>query len=201
MGRMVRAAAPPAQARRKAGTKALAGDGEDSAGDETQKERGDGYLDRVAKYVPAEVIAFFIFVNSIVGSAIDKGMVTAMDKNPAETGTDRYQALLDGVLKTEKMGGIEVWTIAWVVLVVALAMTPLYLLAMRDPADTQERPWMTIAVAMLAFPVWAYAVDAVAFRPWHDGALASIALATFTIVSGAIKPGLFAGLKWKKPAE
>ena len=79
MGRMVRAAAPPAQARRKAGTKALAGGGEDSAGDETQKERGDGYLDRVAKYVPAEVIAFFIFVNSIVGSAIDKGMVTAME--------------------------------------------------------------------------------------------------------------------------
>jgi hypothetical protein len=199
MGRMVRAAAPPVQPRR--ATKALArGDGE-GEGDETQRERGDGYLDRVAKYVPAEVIAFFIFVNSIVGDSIDKGMASAMEAQQAPAGSDRYQALLTGVLKTEKMGGIEVWTISWVVLIVALAMTPLYLLAMRDPQDGQERPWMTIAVAMVAFPIWAYAVDAVAFRPWHDGALASIALATFTIVSGAIKPGLFNGLKWKKPQE
>ena len=196
MGRMVRAAAPQ---ERRPGSKALPRGEDEQAGEEMQKERGDGYLDRVAKYVPAEVIAFFIFVNSIVGDAIDKGMATAMETQATEAGTDRYQALLSGVLKAEKMGGIEVWTISWVVLIVALAMTPLYLLAMRDPQDGQERPWMTIAVAMLAFPIWAYAVDAVAFRPWHDGALASIALATFTIVSGAIKPGLFAGLKWTKP--
>lgn len=198
MGRMVRAAAPGVQKPQKRGVKALPGDGQDGD-DETKTERGDGYLDRVSKYVPAEVIAFFIFVNSIVGDAIDKGMAAAMNGQPAEAGTDSYQALLGSVLSSETMGGVGVWAISWVVFAVALAMTPLYLLAMRDPQDTQERPWMTIAMAMLAFPVWAYAVDAVAFRPWHDGALASIALATFTIVSGAIKPGLFDGLWKKKP--
>ncbi|TGQ71452.1 hypothetical protein EN805_03465 [bacterium M00.F.Ca.ET.162.01.1.1] len=162
-----------------------AGGEPDAAGDEPKG--GDGYLDRVAKYVPAEVVAFFIFVNSILGNAAEEPVAKALAKALNENSTD-VPGAVKGAIEGVKMAGFSVWTISWIVLIIALAMTPVYLKSMSDSGDKAEAPGANIVMSMLAFPFWAYAVDALAFRPWHDGALASIMLATFTVVSGAIRP-------------
>ena len=183
MGRIVRSAGMIAEPQIGKAA-AQAGDAE---GDGTEQKGGDGYLQRVAKYIPAEVVAFFIFVNSILGDAIDKHI---SDSTP-----ETYPAQLSKALSTAKMAGLSVWSISWGAILLGFIMTLLYLLAVRDPNDKQEHAGLNILVALAAFPVWAYAVDAVAFRPWHDGAFASIILASFSVVSGAISPNLIASIK------
>ena len=120
----------------------------------------DNYLERVTKYVPFEVIAFFIFINAILSQAMKSG--------PAAM-----------------MAGFPVATIAVGALVVAMVLTPLFIWYVREDGDA----WFTNAVvSTLAFPFWAYALGAVAFAGYHDGNLAAILLATFTVVSGLIAP-------------
>ena len=71
MGRIVRSSVV---SRGRPGLEAAAGAEDDEGGQngqgETDTKDGDGYLDRVAKYVPAEVVAFFIFVNSILAQDV-----------------------------------------------------------------------------------------------------------------------------------
>ena len=188
MGRIVRSAVV---SRGRPGLEAAAGANDDEGGQngqgETDAKDGDGYLDRVAKYVPAEVVAFFIFVNSILVNAVEKPAAKALTDAVAADSNDIPGQVRAAIYKIE-MAGISVWTISWAVLFIALAMTPVYLKSVSDAADNAEAPGANIVMSMLAFPFWAYAVDALAFRPWHDGALASIMLATFTLISGAVRP-------------
>ena len=189
MGRIVRSSAPSGVSKREIviGKAVAQGAKSDSPTEETAAKQGDQYLERVVKYIPAEIVAFFIFVNSILGDAIDKVMVAATP--------EKYPQLLSNALDTTTMAGMSVWTISWIVVALCLIMSPIYLVTLRNPDDPQERLSLNATMAVLAFPVWAYAVDAVAFRPWHDGALASIVLATFSIVSGAISPQLISWLR------
>jgi hypothetical protein len=188
MGRIVRSAVV---SKGRPGLEAVAGAEDDEGGQngqgETDSKGGDGYLDRVAKYVPAEVVAFFIFVNSILDNAAEEPVAKALAKALDEKSTD-VPGAVRAAIHTVKMAGFSIWNISWIVLIIALAMTPIYLKSVSDAADNAEAPGANIVMSMLAFPFWAYAVDALAFRPWHDGALASIMLATFTIISGAIRP-------------
>jgi hypothetical protein len=188
MGRIVRSSVV---SRGRPGLEAAAGAEDDEGGQngqgETDTKDGDGYLDRVAKYVPAEVVAFFIFVNSILVNAVEKPAAKALTDAVATDSKDIPGQVRAAIYKIE-MAGISVWTISWAVLFIALAMTPVYLKSVSDAADNAEAPGANIVMSMLAFPFWAYAVDALAFRPWHDGALASIMLATFTLISGAVRP-------------
>ena len=188
MGRIVRSAAV---SRGRPGLEAVAAAEDDEGGQNGQGETdtidGDGYLDRVAKYVPAEVVAFFIFVNSILVNAVEKPAAKALTDAVAADSKNIPGDVRAAIYKIE-MAGISVWTISWAVLFIALAMTPVYLKSVSDAADNAEAPGANIVMSMLAFPFWAYAVDALAFRPWHDGALASIMLATFTLISGAVRP-------------
>ncbi|QPC91317.1 hypothetical protein [Mesorhizobium sp. INR15] len=179
-----------------AGKAALDGGGGSSGGGKSggKSKAGDGYLDRVAKYVPAEIVAFFIFVNSILDNATEKPVAAALAGNSAD-----IPAAVKAAIMGVTMAGISVWTVSWTVLIIALLMTPIYLKSMSDSDDKAEAPGTNIVMSMLAFPFWAYAVDALAFRPWHDGALASVMLATFTVISGAIRPGFLAGMSKKKP--
>lgn len=190
MGRIVRSGATPPRAHKSVPVgSALAQSGDAAAESEGQDgtTRGDGYLDRVAKYVPAEIVAFFIFVNGILSDSVNK-LISNAD-------AAKYPIQLENALKSASMAGLNVWWISLTMFLIGLLLTPLYFMAVQQPQDKQEQVWMNIVVSMLAFPFWAYAIDAVVFRPWHDGALASIALATFTIVSGAIKPGMFSQFK------
>jgi hypothetical protein len=128
---------------------------------DTSVEPADNYLERIAKYVPAEVLAFFIFINAILEQALKTGG------------------------KGAAMAGLPVTTVAQGALVVALVLTPLFVWYVREEGDA----WITNAVvSTLAFPFWAYVLGAVAFDGFWDGNLAAILLATFTVVSGLIAP-------------
>lgn len=192
MGRIVRSGRPAAIAGGLGNLEAAAAGG--AAIGEMRAEQGDTYLERVAKYVPAEIVAFFIFVNSILSDAADKAAAATPDNSLVQAMAAGSPAAVRKAIDGVAMAGISIWTISWIVIVVAMLMTPLYLMSVRDSTDSSEHPYINIAMALIAFPFWAYAVDALAFKPWHDGALASVMLATFTVVSGAIRPDLLSGL-------
>ena len=121
----------------------------------------DNYLERIAKYVPGEVLAFFVFINVILEQAVKTGG------------------------KAAAMAGVPVSTVALCALLVGLVLTPLFVWYVREEGDA----WVTNAcVSTVAFPFWAYALGAVAFNDYWDGNLAAIMLATFTVVSGLISP-------------
>ena len=133
----------------------------DIAGQAQPAPPADNYLERIAKYVPAEVIAFTIFVNAILEQVLRSSGPTAT------------------------MAGLPVSTVALGALVVGLILTPLFVWYVREEGDA----WLVNAfVSTLAFPFWAYALGAVAFNKYWDGNLAAILLATFTVVSGLISP-------------
>jgi hypothetical protein len=133
----------------------------DIAGQQQQIQPADNYLERIAKYVPAEVIAFTIFVNAILEQVLRSGGPTAT------------------------MAGLPVSTVAIGALAVGFILTPLFVWYVREEGDA----WVINAfVSTLAFPFWAYALGAAAFSQYWDGNLAAILLATFTIVSGLISP-------------
>jgi hypothetical protein len=134
----------------------------------------DNYLERIAKYVPGEVLAFFIFINVILEQAQKTGGKSAV------------------------MAGVPVTTVAQGALLVGLILTPLFVWYVREEGDA----WVTNAlVSTIAFPFWAYALGAVAFNEYWDGNLAAILLATFTVVSGLISPRVRKPKKIKeKPA-
>jgi hypothetical protein len=97
----------------------------------------DNYLERIAKYVPAEVLAFFIFINAILEQVLKAGG------------------------KSAAMAGLPVTTVAQGALVVGLVLTPLFVWYVREEGDA----WLTNAVvSTLAFPFWAYVLGAVAFN-------------------------------------
>lgn len=184
MGRIVRAKGPSKGEIAIPIGKAIAHAGLEAPQTLDHQEQGDDYLNRVAKYVPAEIVAFFIFVNAILSDALTKSMAQLEKVDTNQTTSD----LLAKAMTATEMAGFGIASISWALLAIALVMVPVYLISLRDPGDKLEYVGLNIIMSMLAFPVWAYAVDAVAFRPFHDGALASILLATFSIVSGAISP-------------
>ncbi len=124
-------------------------------------QAGDNYLERMVKYVPAEVVAFSMVINAILDQAVQTGGKTAV------------------------MAGFPVSSIAQGALIVALILTPLFCWYVREDGDA----WILNAfVSTLAFPFWAYLMGAVAFADHHDGNLAAILVLTFTVVSGLISP-------------
>jgi hypothetical protein len=122
---------------------------------------GDGYLERIAKYVPAEMLAFSIFINANLDQAVKTGgNLTAM-------------------------AGVPVLTIADIAFVACMIATPLFVWYVREKGEA----WITNAiVSFLAFPVWSYAIGNVAFSDYRDGNLAAIVLVSFSLLSGLVTP-------------
>jgi len=121
----------------------------------------DDYLLRLAKYVPAEVLAFSILINAILDQALHNGG------------------------KAATMAGMPVNAIALAALIVGTLMAPFFVWYVHEKGDA----WITNAgVSFVAFPFWSYAMGAVAFTDYRDGNLAAILLASFTVASGLIKP-------------
>jgi hypothetical protein len=122
---------------------------------------GDGYLERIAKYVPGEVLAFFIVINAILNQVVQTSGKGAL------------------------MAGIPVMVVAQAMFFACLLLVPLFVWYVREKGDA----WVINAVvSTVAFPFWAYAIGATAFAEHWDGNLAAITLATFTVVSGLISP-------------
>jgi|SRR5579883_3051170 hypothetical protein len=124
-------------------------------------EHADGYLERMAKYVPAEIIAFSMLVNAILEQAMKAGGANAT------------------------MAGVPVPIIAAGALIVGCILTPLFCWYVRQEGDA----WVLNAVvSTVALPFWAYLMGAVVFANYHDGNLAVILVLTFTAVSGLVAP-------------
>jgi hypothetical protein len=123
---------------------------------------GDNYFVRLVKYVPGEVLAFFMLINAILAQAIKSG------------GSDAA------------MAGIPVSVVATgAVITSCLVLTPMFCWYVREDGDA----WIVNAVvSTIAFPFWAYLMGAVAFTNHHDGNLAAILVMTFTAISGVIAP-------------
>lgn len=121
----------------------------------------DGYLDRVAKYFPGEVLAFFIVVNAILNQVVQSNGTGAT------------------------MAGLPVMAVAVIMLIVCTVLVPLFVWYVRQEGDA----WVVnAAVSTIAFPFWAYALGATAFAGHWDGNLAAIMLATVTVISGLVSP-------------
>jgi hypothetical protein len=134
----------------------------------------DDYLLRLAKYVPAEILAFSILINAILDQALRNGGSSAA------------------------MAGIPVMTIAIAMLVLGTVMSPFFVWYVHEKGDA----WVTNAcVAFVAFPFWSYALGAVAFTDIRDGNLAAILLASFTVISGLIKPHSFEAARAQAAVE
>jgi hypothetical protein len=127
----------------------------------TNADPGDSYLERMIKYVPAEIIAFSMVINSILDQAMKSG-------GPGAT-----------------MAGVPVPVIAAIALVAACVLTPLFCWYVRQDGDA----WVVnAAVSTVALPFWAYLMGAVAFANFHDGSLAAILILSFTVISGLVAP-------------
>lgn len=124
-------------------------------------DQADNYLERMVKYVPAEIFAGFMLINAILDQAMKSGGPTAT------------------------MAGFPVSDIAIGALLFAMMLVPLFCWYVREENDA----WVSHAVvSTVAFPFWAYLLGAVAFAERHDGNLAVILVLTFTAVSGLVTP-------------
>lgn len=161
MGRLIRVPQPATSNLSLGGIEGMLHPGIGGMQPHQKVEAPDNYLERIAKYVPAEIIAFFIFINAILDQVVRTGGKSAM------------------------MAGIPVMSVATGALIVATILTPFFMWYVREEGDA----WVTNAfVSTLAFPFWAYALGAVAFAEYRDGNLAVILLASFTVVSGLVSP-------------
>ncbi len=159
----MRAIAPEA---RTSGVITLSGGTVDTANPDDAKN----YLDRVRAYIPIEVVAFFVFANSLVlgtelktSKIVEKVTVTYLT-------TDGWSALAALVIG-------------------ALATLLTAFLASRAKG---RQVWLThAAVSLLAFGAWSYAIGARAYEILNIAivpSMAGILLAAFTLFSGLIVP-------------
>jgi hypothetical protein len=149
---------------------------------QAQTTKSDGYIERVIKYIPAEVVAFYVFVNSLLAGLAKEPLASL---KPAATSEEIKAKLIETTLANHT---ISLMAVSNVMLVLAACMAVVYLYVQHDPEEGNEYVGLNAVVSFVGFFVWAYAVDAVALRPWHDGILASLILASFSLVSGAISP-------------
>jgi hypothetical protein len=127
----------------------------------TAAESADNYVERAIKYIPAEVLGFFMLINAILDQAMKSGGPSAA------------------------MAGVPITVIATGALLIGCILTPLFCWYVRRDGDAWA---LNAAVSTIAFLFWSYLMGAVAFANIHDGNLAVILVATFTVVSGLVSP-------------
>lgn len=177
MGRLVRTAAAPRPYIRVGVEGGIDGVTRPASGAVAPKD-GDGYLARVAKYIPAEIIAFVIFTNGILKQPLDDAVAAAKAQTVAEVTAAKASAT---------MAGFEITWIGVAVFFLAWAIVPVYLWRQRTPGDGAVT---TILLAVLLFPIWAYATETVGVTNFvlFDGQFASLVLAAATLLSGIVMP-------------
>ena len=130
---------------------------------------GDNFMDRVVKYIPAEVLAIYLSLDrALVTDATKlKEAIAAPSAEPLS-----WSQLFDFYLPAPLFCGLCV-------------LTPFYFrqyAALIDP----DAPWRRQGiVAMIAFAVWAYAIQGGAFmvHGWYVPKYAMLVVVLFTTVS------------------
>ena len=136
--------------------------GGESSGNQTQSDDYQGYLDRLQNYIPAEIIAFYIFVNSLISETTDS-------ENSEWTidGGVAVAALLAGIFAC-------------------------FFYAKAASAKDENPAWLNQAVFwVIAFLIWVYAIDAKVLDVFNIALVPSLAgflLAGFTLFSGLVIP-------------
>lgn len=137
-----------------------------AAGD--QSATMQSYLDRVQNYIPAEIIAFFIFVNSLIAGSVG----------------ERTEIL--GFLN---IGGAEDWVS---VLALGIGLIACWLYAFSAASSEHHSSWKIQAFLWtIAFLIWVYAIDAKVLAVLGIKlvpSLSGLLLATFTLFSGMVVP-------------
>ncbi len=129
----------------------------------------DSYVERITKYVPVEVIAFF--------TAAD-GLFSAVAGSPADCIVVRT---LDCRIDT------HIHSASVLVFLVGLCLTPLYIWQQRSPGQ----PWgLHAAMSTLAYVVWTYAIHATIFMSpmIYSSRVAAFMVLVFTALSGFAVP-------------
>ena len=130
----------------------------------------DSYIDRVRAYIPVEIIAFFIFVNSLVETTTIR----------AASGSDGARIAVDGA---------DAW-VAVAALAIGAAATIVY--AYLAAKNNKSPVWgVQAAVSLCAFLVWTYAMGGNGYYALGLAVVPSVAgllLATFTLFSGFVVP-------------
>lgn len=127
------------------------------------------FLERLAKYVPAETVAFFVAVNiAIIGS---------------------YSLPVDGSAPDPAKIDATFWVLAWGTVLVGLVATPLILYRARDTTPTSDGkvpPWkVNVTLGSIAFPIWAYSVGGALFIGTHvfQPLVATVLVGAYTLLA------------------
>lgn len=112
---------------------------------------GDGYYDRVAKYIPAEVVAGYVSLDSIAKS---QAASLPMVRSPAP---DAVAGAPAAVTDAAPSLIASFTTLPGIVFFICLVLAPLYVWHMARRAGIHA--WkMQALIATAAFVVWAYAI-------------------------------------------
>lgn len=138
---------------------------------------GDTYQDRLAKYIPGEIIAGYM--------ALDRNLVPDAHK---------FAESLTGGNSVAHLTSIDGMT-PWAPLLVGLIFTPLYIWQLARNEGPHQSWRMQATVSTLAFIVWAYAIQGSVFvigngagQTWYNGKGAAFLLVVFTLVAAVFGP-------------
>jgi hypothetical protein len=127
----------------------------------------DEYKDRLVKYIPAESVAFYTFVDKFLNAYYGIDADGNATKNLADAGLIPF--------------------LSWLFVILGLVGTPLYLYKQRK----DKQPWGLHAfLSTLAFPFWSYTLAGTLFltHHWYKAILAAVAAPVFTFVAGILEP-------------
>ena len=140
------------------------------------KKTAENYLERVRAYIPVEVLAFFIFANSLAGAVFAPGEPTSQVGGSASS--PPHQVLTaDG----------------WVALAALAIGAVATVIFARIAAKAKNGPvWgVQASLALAAFLIWTYAMGAKGYEVLHIPVIPVVSgflLATFTLFSGLVVP-------------
>lgn len=125
----------------------------------------DSYIDRLVKYIPAEIIALYLAVTNVIPD----------DRNPAAGPPPHHS---------------EYNIAMWVVTAVTMLCVPLYMYFITK-ADNQPPLWSQIIISSIAFPVWVFAIGgpftSLRWYP-HNRWIAAIVISFVTFLVGIYQP-------------
>ncbi len=153
----------------------------EAAGEREVTVGGDNYQDRIAKYIPGEVIAGYM--------ALDRTLVPSK-----EAFAQKANLIRESVAGADPAIQLAVHNAKpLLLLAIGLIFTPLYIWNLARTAES-DAPWrMQAVISTLAFLVWAYAIQGSAFivgpaANSYAGDNASALVILFTLLSGVFGP-------------
>lgn len=149
---------------------------------------GDNYQDRIAKYIPGEVIAAYMSLDRMVVPSVDTFVqdANAFAAAGAQKAGPAASFLADAGTRLAVYQSLPI-----IIFLIGVLFTPLYIRQIAHRSGTDTR-WRTQAVmSTLAFVVWAYAIQGGVFTAGlgiYHGTFASALLIFFTLASGLFEP-------------